>query len=104
MEHGPLEADEETEQLGEPGAVQRARGAVGRRLHGERVAHARYRDVALAAQFPGEHGSRCTPGGRVPQSPWARARGEPGEQEEPPYRASRRATPGIREYQVRIRP
>ncbi len=104
MEHGSFEADEETEQLGEPGAVQRASGAVGRRLHGERVAHARDRDMALAAQLTGEHGARRAPGGHVPEGPRARARGEPGEHEEAPNRPSRRAPAGVREDQVRIGP
>src|SRR3989441_51289 len=104
MEHSAFEADEETEQLGEPGAVQRAGGAVGRRLYGERVAHARDGDVALAPQLTGEHGAGRAPGGYVPESPGAGARGEPGEHEEAPYGPSRRATAGVREYQVRIGP
>src|SRR2546422_9666795 len=102
--HSAFEADEETEQLGEPGAVQRAGGAVGRRLYGERVAHARDGDVALAPQLTGEHGAGRAPGGYVPEGPGARARGEPGEHEEAPYGPSRRATARGREYQVRIGP
>ncbi len=93
MEHGAFEADEEPEQLAEAGAVQRARGAVGRGLDGQRVAHPRHRHVALAAQLPGEHGAGRTPRGHVPEGPRARARGESGEQEETPYRASRRTMP-----------
>src|SRR5206468_931465 len=93
MGHSAFEADEETEQLGEPGAVQRAGGAVGRRLYGERVAHARDGDVALAPQLTGEHGAGRAPGGCVPEGPGAGARGEPGEHEEAPYGPSRRAKP-----------
>src|SRR2546422_6140428 len=89
MGHSAFEADEETEQLGEPGAVQRAGGAVGRRLYGERVAHARDGDVALAPQLTGEHGAGRAPGGYVPEGPGAGARGEPGEHEEAPYGPSR---------------
>src|SRR5437773_8170170 len=104
MEHSAFEADEETEQLGEPGAVQRTGGAVGRRLYGERVAHARDRDVALAPQLTGEHGAGRAPGGYVPEGPGAGARGEPREHEEAPYGPARRATAGVGEYQVRIGP
>src|SRR5256886_17686778 len=103
MEHSAFEADEETEQLGEPGAVQRAGGAVGRRLYGERVAHARDGDVALAPQLTDEHGAGRAPGGYVPEGPGAGARGEPGEHEEAPYGPSRRATAGVRENHVRFR-
>src|SRR5437762_14325090 len=103
MRHSALEADEETEQLGEPGAVQRAGGAVGGRLYGERVAHARDGDVALAPQLTGEPGAGSAPGGYVPEGPGAGARGEPGEHEEAPSGPSRRATAGVGEYQARSR-
>src|SRR5207245_1165319 len=78
VEHGPLEAHEEPEQLRESGAVQRARGAVGRRLHGEGVAHTRHRDVALAAQLTGEDRAGRAPSGHVCEGPRAGARREPG--------------------------
>src|ERR1051325_8164579 len=58
VEHGALEPDEQPQQLRDAGAVQGARRAVRRGVHGDGVGHPRDRDLSLPPQLDSEHGAR----------------------------------------------
>src|SRR6267378_3793365 len=60
-----LVPDEQPQQLDEPGAVESTRGAVGRRLNGDRIADASDGEPLLAPQLRAEHGPCRAPGGAM---------------------------------------
>jgi len=102
VKHGALEPDEEPQQLGEPGPVERAGCAVRRGMKGQRVADARHGDLALALQLPGEHGARRPPRRQVSERPRDDAGRESRDAGQPAHRAPGGTATGVGEHQVGV--
>ena len=94
VEHGPLVAHEQTQQLDESGAVKPARGAVGGRLNRDGVAHTRDGQPLIEAELSAQHGPRRPSRGGMAEHPE-----QPGD---PLHGAARRAPARVGKHEVGI--
>ena len=67
MQHRAFVADEQPQELHQAGAVEAAGGAIGRRLNGDGVGHARDRQPLLETQVGAKHRTGGAPGRRMPE-------------------------------------
>ena len=95
VQHRALVPNEQAQQFDEPGAVKAAGGAVGRRLNGDRIAHASNRQALLEAQLGTEH---CT--GRAPRPGMAE---QPEDTRHPLHGTACRPTAGVGKDEIGVR-
>lgn len=77
MQHRTLESGEESQQLGEGGAIQPAGGAVGSRADGQGIADASDGNLLFAAHLTTQDHPRRPPRHRKAEGPGCGVRGQP---------------------------